>query len=689
MRLCYGCMQQLEDDHAAVCPHCGYRPDEAVDTSVYLKPGTVLADKYLVGRSLGYGGFGITYIGWDRNLSRKVCIKEYFPRNLSRRVSQGQSTVTVADREQIDRFQMGLRQFLEEARSLANLANVKGIVKIHSFFEANHTGYIIMEHLEGQDVKGMLKAEGGAFPYQKAEYIILTVLHTLNEIHKKNVLHRDIAPDNIFVTNEGVIKLIDFGAAKHAAAQANTNAEIRLKEGYAPLEQYRRDTRQGTYTDIYAVAALFYRMLTGKKPPSARSRFQQDTLRSLSEMGLEVPDYAEMAIMTSLNLQPQYRIQTAYEFMETLGGADFVPRYEPEWILPHTEEPGRKKGFAGLLERFGSAPAAVKAAIIVCMLAIAGGGAFGIVRLVSGDSFAIVAKGEGTYTVSAMEGRPLSEVRQELEAAGVTDIRVKYVLNEAPNDTVLSQSQAAGTIVNTKQDGTMEFTVSGGNQYVTLNSYISKQLPEAEKALKTDGISYIVNEVCSDEQPKGTVYDQSAAPGEVFDVTSGGLTITVSRGAKSEFDRTIPDVKGMGVEEARRKLEELGLDSGLMSIKTEKAVGYNNDVAKGNVSGQSLEAGQKVNLVDLESGKKEIVLYTSRGPEPTPEPQQEQPKSQVNPKPKSGGNSDAASQIQGNKPGRNPSSSQIQGSGSGKKPSKKSSGGPSIEGNKKSYGNLW
>ena len=679
MKICYGCMKQVGNGQSGPCPHCGYDPGEAVDTAVYLRPGTVLNDKYLVGKALGYGGFGITYIGWDRNLSRKVCIKEYFPRNLSRRVSLQQSTVTVAEKEQADRFQMGLRQFLEEARSLANLANVKGIVKIHSFFEANHTGYIIMEYLEGQDVKGMLKIEGGKLAYEKAEYIILTVLHTLNEIHKKNVLHRDIAPDNIFITNEGVIKLIDFGAAKHAAAQANMNAEILLKEGYAPLEQYRRDTRQGTYTDIYAVAALFYRMLTGKKPPSARSRFKQDTLRSLSEMGVQAPEYAEMAIMTSLNLQPQHRIQTAYEFMEALGGADFVPRYEPEWILPHVEEPGNKRGMSGFMEKFGSASIGVKAAVFLCLLAAAGGGGYGISRLASGDSVEVSATGEGTATVSQLEGRALAEVKDELEHTGIADIKVTYVLSEAPKDTVIAQSKAAGSIVDTAQDGSMELTVSGGSQFVTLGSYVQKSLDEAKKAAEADRVPYDVSGICSNDQPKGTVYDQSVAPGEVFDVTAGTLTLSVSRGAKSDFDRTIPDLSGKTVEQAKKILEELGLDTELFSVKTEKETGYNDSVSEGKISRQSVPEGQKVNLVDLEEHAKTITLYTSRGPKPTPEPTA-RPAARPADKPAAG--SSGSSSGNADSAGDGPQVVAPKKSGNKNK-------GPSVEAGGSDYGSLW
>ena len=190
---------------------------------------------------------------------------------------------------------------------------------IYTFFEQNGTGYIVMEYLEGMDVKSILKQSGNKKDYEWCRRVILTVLHTLKDIHKRGVLHRDIAPDNVFVTNEGVIKLIDFGAAKHASELANIRTEIVLKQGYAPIEQYSKTAPQGPYTDLYAVAALFYRMLTGMKPIPANNRVNEDSLIPPSSMGIELPEQAELAMMCCLNVKPQYRLQTAEDFMEALG----------------------------------------------------------------------------------------------------------------------------------------------------------------------------------------------------------------------------------------------------------------------------------------------------------------------------------------------------------------------------------
>lgn len=338
MNRCYHCFETLRDRNVDTCPYCG-TPLKNIewDAKRYLKPGTILQNKFFVGNVIGKGGFGNTYVGWNEVLQCKVAIKEYFPTNLTARGEDG-VTVTITASDTRGYFRSGLEQFLEEARNVASLQDVKGVVQIYNFFEENGTGYIIMEFLEGMDVKQILREKGNCADYEWSRRVILTVLHTLREIHRRGVLHRDIAPDNIFVTNEGVIKLIDFGAAKSAAAGEERQRAIVLKSGYAPIEQYTRTMEQGPYTDLYAVAALFYRMLTGSKPPSAPDRVRLDRMESLSAKGVQVPESAEMAITMCLYIDPQYRLQSADEFMEALGGQDFVPVYEPEWILPQEEE---------------------------------------------------------------------------------------------------------------------------------------------------------------------------------------------------------------------------------------------------------------------------------------------------------------------------------------------------------------
>lgn len=337
MKLCYHCMHQIKNEKSTTCSKCGKSLLDEPVSERYLKPGTELQDRFIVGHVLGAGGFGITYVGYDKLLLRKVAIKEYYPEQFIIRKEDG-LTVSVASQDDQPKFRKGIQQFLEEARSVARLQDIKGVVEISSFFEQNSTGYIVMEYLEGMDVKTILKKSGNKKDYDWCRRVVLTVLNILKEVHKRGVLHRDIAPDNIFVTNEGVIKLIDFGAARHASELANRNTSVVLKVGYAPIEQYSKNSNQGPYTDIYAVAALFYRMLTGQKPIPANERLENDSLIMPSQMGVWLPEQAEFGIMCCLNVKPEYRLQSAEEFMEVLDGTNFVPVYEPEWILPPVEE---------------------------------------------------------------------------------------------------------------------------------------------------------------------------------------------------------------------------------------------------------------------------------------------------------------------------------------------------------------
>ncbi len=384
MKLCYHCMQQIRNKRFRVCPNCGKKLDIQQIPVSFLSPGTILQDRFILGYPLGSGGFGNTYIGWDKLLLRKVAVKEFYPRQFSSRAADG-ITVEATEKYLQSRHDKGLLHFLDEARNVASLHDIRGVVAISNFFKENGTGYIVMEYLDGMSVKDILKKSGNKKDYKWCRRVILTVLDILRDIHKRGIVHRDIAPDNIFVTNQGVIKLIDFGAAKYETALTAERSEIVLKGGYAPIEQYSRAAVQGPYTDLYAVAALFYRMLTGQKPIPAIERIQQDALIPPSKMGIEIPGKAEMGMMVCLNVRPEHRLQSADEFMEALDGRDFIPVYEPRWILPQEE-----KG-TGLFRKISRLPVVAKAGICfagICLI-------FGIVLGISKTGYQSMQRAEG------------------------------------------------------------------------------------------------------------------------------------------------------------------------------------------------------------------------------------------------------------------------------------------------------
>lgn len=323
MIFCYNCMTQLPNQNINKCPHCGKPLKSRTTATDILLPGTTLQGKFIVGELLGTGGFANTYIGWNQMLACRVAIKEFFPRSMSVRGGD-RKTVSVSGETSREHYKLSLRSFLEEARRLAELNDVFGIPDIYSYFEENGTGYIVMEYLEGITVKKLMKDSGGRLNYEWSRQIILSVLMILKDIHRRGILHRDIAPDNIMITSDGVVELIDFGVAKRQMSHM-ADSVLMLKAGYSPLEQYTRNAAQGVYTDLYSVAASFYHMITGSKPPAAMERFNLDTLKSLSSFGIQIPKQAEMAIMMCLYLNPEYRLASAEEFIMALDGENFKP----------------------------------------------------------------------------------------------------------------------------------------------------------------------------------------------------------------------------------------------------------------------------------------------------------------------------------------------------------------------------
>lgn len=618
MQRCLSCMQEItEKREKAVCPHCGQATKPEYDASRFLKPGTMLGGKFLVGKVLGAGGFGITYIGWNQLLQCKVAIKEYYPRHLSSRAQGG--TVMTSDAVKQQKFRAGLHRFLEEARSIASLQDVKGVVQVYTFFEENGTGYIIMEFLEGMDVKHILKQRGNRMDYPWSRRVILTVLYTLREIHKRGVLHRDIAPDNVFVTNEGVIKLIDFGAAKQTAELVDAGGEIVLKEGYAPPEQYTRTVKQGTYTDLYAVAAMFYRILTGKKPPSANERKIRDTLKPLSELGVQIPEQAEMGIMVCLNLAPQYRLQSAENFMEALEGLRFVPVYEPEWILPEVKEVS-----PSMASRVGRMPAWQRGLLVFGMLVLVAGTAGGVVFAVNHakeQAKEVAQVSDVTLPQFANNGTTKDHAVEQLKEWEITPEIVYSYDAGAQEEEVISMEPSAGEQVS--PDLQVKLVVKS-REFVTLPDYSGKKVDEVKASLKeclreryreTNLFSYNYN----DSRQKDLCYDQTQK-GTVEMEETDNLKIFISWGKQSDYEVAMPDLRGMTKKQANKLLE-----SKKLPIRVDaKNKTYSEDTPKKHITSQGIKPntvfnGNKADKVNYNMPDT-VIVTISEGPKPTPKP---------------------------------------------------------------------
>jgi formylglycine-generating enzyme required for sulfatase activity len=314
--LCMGCMS--EKGETKVCPHCG-RQDETQSVSpLFLPAKTILSGRYLVGRVLGYGGFGVTYLAFDLKLRIKLAVKEYFPQNLATR-TPGDTILSVFTGEAREYYTYGLDKFLEEARSLARFNGHPCIVSVYDFFEENGTAYLVMDYVEGITLKEYLDRKGGKISFETTLEIIMPVMDTLREIHRTGMLHRDISPDNIYITVSRHVKLLDFGSARQALGEHSKSLSVILKPGYSPEEQYRSKGKQGPWTDVYAVAATIYRMITGEIPPEALDRLEEDALQPPLRMGAVTPVPAEKTLLNALAVRAKDRFQTMEEFQEALS----------------------------------------------------------------------------------------------------------------------------------------------------------------------------------------------------------------------------------------------------------------------------------------------------------------------------------------------------------------------------------
>ena len=291
------------------CSECG-RPYGSVETEPFaLKPGTILDGKYLVGEMLGQGGFGITYIGFDLLLEQKVAIKEYYPMSTGM-VSRENSTTVVWSSAVMQKSGMekGFDSFLKEARKMAKLGGIPGVVGVKSVFIQNETAYIVMDFIEGETLLKKLQREG-PMDYGTCISLMTPIMQALAEVHKHGIIHRDISPDNIMVQSDGKLILLDLGAAKDLDIQGKDgnvqSSQMVAKHGFSPVEQYGQAGKIGPWTDVYAMAATIYYCCTGVLPPSATDRMIEDTLTCRPRLTKEEFDVLAFCMSVLPQKRPQ------------------------------------------------------------------------------------------------------------------------------------------------------------------------------------------------------------------------------------------------------------------------------------------------------------------------------------------------------------------------------------------------
>ena len=570
-RLCLGCMEKINDKYMT-CPYCGYVDGTPAKEAYHIAPGNVLAGKYIVGRVIGYGGFGVTYIGYDGLLEKKIAIKEYLPSEFATRMP-GQTEVTVYSGERTEQFYSGIDKFIEEARRLAQFKDVPGIVRIYDSFMENKTAYIVMEYLEGETLKSRLEREGKLDP-DEALNIMMPILEALEQVHKIGIIHRDIAPDNIFLTKQGEVKILDFGAARYATTTHSKSLSVIIKQGYAPEEQYRSKGDQGPWTDVYACGATLYKMLTGITPEDSMERAGKDTLQPPSKKGAKISKNLDIAIMNAMNIRIEDRTQSAAEFQEELN----------------SEEVRRRKAYARKMD-IGRWPLWVKVSAGIAAGIIVTVGILLATNVIHFDMKAIVDSGllaSNEVYVPNVVNYAVNDAEVEVQSRGLElQIVDKQNSDEIPKDKILSQNLEDGEVVS---GGTaLEVVVSAGGEIIYMPNL---EGISAEDGKNTMDEMSVYTQTTEEESEIAPGYISAQDKEEGNEVEKGStVNLSISTGMpdyKTDVMTTVPELTGKNWTIARAEVRNAAVY--IYKSGTEKSA----TIPKGQVISQDTEAGTTV-----------------------------------------------------------------------------------------------
>ena len=494
---CFQCFHPIAPGEA-VCPRCGRDHSVNDQPEFALPPGTLLhAGKYLVGKVLGQGGFGITYIGFDLALEMRVAIKEFFPMNLASR-SADSSLIwhsSVSAGETVTR-----ESFVKEARKMAKTDSIPGVVQVKDIFYENNTSYIVMGYIEGETLKARLGRTGTLRP-QAALECLMPVMKALKKAHAVGLIHRDISPDNIMLDRSEEVWLLDLGAAKDLDASQGSGTQSTapvMKRGFSPPEQCASGGRIGPWTDVYAMCATVYYCVVGKVPPEAMDRVLG------AELGFPdgFPPALKQALTDGMALRQEERTQDMETLMAALRAscADAKPAVAPPATKPAGAPPKEKPAAAppaakpaavppkekpAASKSKGGLPLAAKLGLPLVLCAVIAGavllrGRSGADKSGSGDAFAPVE----TVAAAASGKTPKTSAPVETAAASAVSVdpNLQYVKYETVNGeiTITGYDGEPVNLGIPAEIGGVPVTGIGENAFKYCHSLVSVTIPEME-----------------------------------------------------------------------------------------------------------------------------------------------------------------------------------------------------------------
>ena len=568
-----------------------------------LPKGTILNGEYIIDDVLGQGGFGITYKAVEHRSNQRVAIKEYMPEMMATR-SNNVSVVAFTG-ERGEHFEYGKQCFLGEAKILAEFIGNERIVRVIKYFEENGTAYFVMDYVEGKSFEEYLKEKGGKISFEEVEQLLSPVMDALDGVHKKGIIHRDITPDNIFITKEGVTKILDFGAARYSLGDKSHSLDVVLKHGYAPKEQYMRRGRQGPFTDVYSMGATIYVALTGKLPPDSIDRLEDDNLVMPSTIGVRIPEKSEDALEKALSVNSQDRFQSMRVFRENIFGVsddgntnDTEPysndsTKNEEFYADKEQSSGEKTKNDNIsvnenpdssvfntkqIDNQETVGKKTRGHIGV----IAGIVALILIVVILSISINDYRYKNATIKMPDLVGLSENDAVELLESNNLTSSDIQYEYsNDVKKGLVISQNISPEVEVKTLSS--VGIVISKG-ALIVVPDIVGKSQQEGEKLLEKEGFSCKVEEKqYSDDYKKGEIISQKPKAKKKKE-EGAEISIVVSKGVEQI---RVPDVVGLSEKEARSTLEEANL-------RVEATSSYSDSVASGIITSQSIPKDSEV-----------------------------------------------------------------------------------------------
>lgn len=570
-----GCMEPLEDDEK--CPRCGYIPNTANPVS-YLAPGTVLADRYVVGRLLRYNGEGAEYIGYDTGTSSKVTIREYMPDTLC---SRKEGSLLSVRANCVAQYKAFMSEFVELNKTLAKMRTLSHINPPIDMFGENNTGYVVFKYIEGINLGKYLKENAGELTWEEVRDSFPPIFTTLSLVHNAGLIHRGISPDNIIVGRDGNMKLIGFCIAD--ARTANTELASEIYRGYAAPEQYSSSNWQGTWTDVYGVSALLYRILTGTAPMDAMDRVANDALPEPRALNSSIPPNVSKVIMNGMALSGDLRIQTVTEFVTQLfEEPEFNKKKQVTQTVSipkqkkSTEKSKKKKTSKGKVFWLVLIASALSMMVLLSIL---------IMSLDDNSSNVLVGV---TTTTKLLTELPLDT--SDTDSEEVTDPDV----TEAPRDTSsgMSAQPTLAVIESGGENGTGETSSvsikNGGTVYI-MNDLTGKTYDMIKNTSVNDNLVIIPDYVYTDEYERGMIFSQSIEKGTAYEKGQECI-LSISMGPGKAI---VPEYTGLSRKDYFDLLNSKGIKYEEKSYETE-------DVLNGYVAWIGMEPGDEINIEEGE-----------------------------------------------------------------------------------------